>query len=111
MFFDEAIERAKSLDAEFKRTGKPAGPLHGLPLSIKDLFFYPGHDSTKGLVAYIGHPVPKDAEMPVPVKVFWEAGAVFYAKTTVPQSMVRRSQMYSSHHVPGIFADLAAIDG
>lgn len=34
MFFDEAIERAKQLDAEFKRTGKPVGPMHGLPIRL-----------------------------------------------------------------------------
>ncbi|KAI9031063.1 amidase signature domain-containing protein [Hyaloraphidium curvatum] len=88
LFFDEAIERAKQLDAEFKRTGKPVGRLHGLPMSIKDLFFWPGLDATKGLVAYISMPVPKDAPLPVPVKGFWDAGAVFYCKTQVPQSMM-----------------------
>lgn len=34
-FPDEAIERAKWLDAELERTGKPVGPLHGVPISVK----------------------------------------------------------------------------
>lgn len=33
--FDGAIARAKQLDQHFKETGKPLGPLHGLPVSIK----------------------------------------------------------------------------
>jgi amidase len=95
IFFEDALKRAAELDAEFKRTGKPTGPLHGLPISIKDLFFYPGYDSTKGLVAYIGDPVPKDAAWPVPMKVFWEAGCVYYCKTQVPQSMVGTPSLLS----------------
>lgn len=36
--FKEALERAKELDAVFKRTGKAVGPLHGLPISLKDTY-------------------------------------------------------------------------
>lgn len=35
MFFDVAVERAKYLDGYLAREGKPVGPLHGLPISIK----------------------------------------------------------------------------
>lgn len=36
MFFPEkAIEAAKQLDEEFAKTGKPVGPLHGLPIALK----------------------------------------------------------------------------
>ena len=38
IMFEDAIKRAKWLDAEMARTGKPVGPLHGLPISIKDSF-------------------------------------------------------------------------
>jgi amidase len=33
IMFDDAIARAKELDAYFQRTGQPFGPLHGLPRS------------------------------------------------------------------------------
>lgn len=33
--FLEAIEDAKKLDVEFKRTGKPVGRLHGVPMTCK----------------------------------------------------------------------------
>lgn len=33
--FDEAIERAKYCDEYLAREGKPIGPLHGLPISLK----------------------------------------------------------------------------
>lgn len=34
-FLEEALERARWLDAEYERTGKPVGPLHGVPISVK----------------------------------------------------------------------------
>ena len=33
-----ALERAKWLDEEYKRTGGSVGPLHGVPISIKGVF-------------------------------------------------------------------------
>src|SRR5499433_1410297 len=34
----DALDRARELDAEFARTGKLVGPLHGIPVAVKDLF-------------------------------------------------------------------------
>lgn len=48
MFFDVAIARARELDAHFQKTGKPVGPLHGFPVSFKDLFDVKGVDTTIG---------------------------------------------------------------
>lgn len=49
MFFNEALETAKSLDEYLKKNGKVIGPLHGLPVSLKDGFNITGHDITLGL--------------------------------------------------------------
>lgn len=38
IFFDLAIATAESLDEHFKRNGKVVGPLHGVPVSLKDQF-------------------------------------------------------------------------
>jgi len=35
IFFDQALERAKTLDEYFTKYGKTMGPLHGLPISLK----------------------------------------------------------------------------
>jgi hypothetical protein len=37
VFFEEAIQEARRLDAEFAESGHLKGPLHGVPISLKDL--------------------------------------------------------------------------
>lgn len=36
-FPEEAIASARRLDDELARTGDPVGPLHGLPMAVKDM--------------------------------------------------------------------------
>jgi amidase len=36
--FEEALVAANSLDDDFNRTGELKGPLHGVPISLKDNF-------------------------------------------------------------------------
>lgn len=49
IFFDEALEVAKEMDDYLAKTGKTLGPLHGLPVSIKDLFSIKGQDTSIGM--------------------------------------------------------------
>lgn len=48
IFFEDAFARAKHLDEHLQRTGETVGPLHGLPVSIKDLFVVEGVDTCIG---------------------------------------------------------------
>jgi amidase len=66
-----------------ERTGKPVGPYHGLPFSIKDQFNIAGKDSSAGYVAWVGTIAQKDAPC---VRILRDAGAVFFVKTNNPQS-------------------------
>lgn len=50
MFFAEAIETATRLDEYLKKNGKTFGPLHGLPVSVKDVFSVTGQDTTVGML-------------------------------------------------------------
>ncbi|KAK9465689.1 amidase signature domain-containing protein [Lipomyces arxii] len=85
IFFDEAIKRAKWLDAKFEATGKVVGPLHGLPVALKDTVNVAGQDSVIGIAAYAFQPEKENA---VIVDMMEELGAVMYVKTNVPQSMM-----------------------
>lgn len=49
IFFDRALAKARELDEYRVRNGKVVGPLHGLPVSIKDRFDIEGVDSTVGM--------------------------------------------------------------
>lgn len=48
IFFEDAFARAAQLDEHLQRTGETVGPLHGLPVSIKDLFGVEGVDTCIG---------------------------------------------------------------
>jgi amidase len=50
IFFDRALARAKELDDQYEKTGILTGPLHGLPVSIKDRFDVEGMDTTVGML-------------------------------------------------------------
>ncbi|KAH7065652.1 amidase signature domain-containing protein [Paraphoma chrysanthemicola] len=83
-YFPEAQERARFLDSE-RAQGRVVGPLHGLPISIKDSFHIRGSDSTIGCVAHLGRLSETNSPL---VDILVELGAVVYVKTNVPQTMI-----------------------
>ncbi|WVQ86005.1 hypothetical protein IAT38_008173 [Cryptococcus sp. DSM 104549] len=84
-FLDEAVERAQWLDDELERTGKTVGPLHGVPVSVKDHMGVKGHELTGGYLSWVNTPPATDAVL---VSIFRQAGAVFWVKTTNPQALM-----------------------
>lgn len=88
ILFEDAIEQAKQLDADFAETGKLKGPLHGIPITLKDQFNVRGVDTTLGYVGRSFAPAQEDAVL---VQILKSMGAIVIAKTNLPQSiMVRR---------------------
>ncbi|OQU96987.1 hypothetical protein CLAIMM_02992 [Cladophialophora immunda] len=83
MFVDEALQRARELDEYLEKNGTPVGPYHGLPFSIKDHLAIKGKESSTALVGWLGFKPETDAHV---VGILRQAGAVFYCKTTMPQS-------------------------
>lgn len=84
-FFDVAVSTAKELDAYLKKNGKTVGPLHGLPISLKDNFNIIGRDSCVGFTSLVGQPATYDTTL---VELLRKAGAVFYCKTNIPTAMM-----------------------
>ncbi|GBF59774.1 amidase [Trichophyton mentagrophytes] len=82
--FDDAMKRAEKLDDHFKRTGTTYGPLHGLPISVKDTFDIEGVDSTTGIAALAFKPAKQNAPL---VDLLYSLGAVIVGKTNVPQTL------------------------
>lgn len=85
ILFDRAVERSKKLDDYLTTHGKVIGPLHGIPMTLKDQFNVKDYDSTLGYVGRAFKPASDDADL---VKILEDAGVVFLAKTNLPQSIM-----------------------
>ncbi|TLD27684.1 hypothetical protein E2P81_ATG10972 [Venturia nashicola] len=85
IFFEQAVERALALDDYLDKVGSPMGPLHGLPISLKDTFKIPGHDASIGIVALAFKPATSSSTL---VELLLKAGAVLYCKTNIPQTLM-----------------------
>ncbi|KAJ5984027.1 Amidase, partial [Penicillium waksmanii] len=94
IFFEAAIEDAKRLDAYFAEHKTPIGPLHGLPVSLKDQFHVKGVETTMGYVGWINtfQGQPDDPRLGVEeselVRELRNLGAVLYCKTSVPATLM-----------------------
>ena len=77
---DAARSRAKEADEAAAR-GESWGPLHGLPITIKDTYEVPGMPTTAGAPEYAKHRATELAES---VQALVDAGAIVYGKTNVP---------------------------
>lgn len=85
IFFDVAIASAQMLDESFKVHRKPVGPLHGVPVSLKDQFRIAGVETSMGYVAWLGKAETRDSVL---TDLLRKAGAVLYVKTNVPQTLM-----------------------
>jgi amidase len=75
-------ERALADAAAADRESTPRGPLHGLPIAIKDLVDTAGIRTTYGSPLYAGHVPDADAWL---VRRLREAGAIVVGKTNTPE--------------------------
>jgi len=76
-----ATARAAAADEAFAKGG-PTGPLHGLPITVKDAIATAGIRSTGGAVELADHVPTEDAPAVAAVR---RAGAVVFGKTNLPR--------------------------
>ena len=77
----DALEVARALDAQFARTGRLSGPLHGIPFVIKDQFDTRDMRTTSGAAAhYANDRPPQDSEVVARLRA---AGAIILAKANM----------------------------
>lgn len=81
---EEALAEAEAADAARAR-GDALGPLHGLPITIKENIDIAGTDATLGMRARQGRPAERDAVL---VEQLRAAGAIILGKTNVPQLLL-----------------------
>ena len=77
---DDALERAKAADAALAR-GERWGPLHGVPMTVKESYDVAGTPTTWGAPQLKGNIAAADALSITRLK---DAGVVIFGKTNVP---------------------------
>lgn len=82
---DFARARAAARDADRRlAAGEPLGPLHGVPMTIKESYDVAGLPTTWGIPPFAGNVAQGDAEV---VRRLKRAGAVLMGKTNVPLAL------------------------
>ena len=81
--FDDARQRARAADEALAR-GENLGPLHGVPMTIKESYVIAGTPSTWGIEAFRNNVASRDG---LAVRRFRAAGAHFLGKTNVPTDL------------------------
>jgi len=87
---EQALERARAADAALAR-GERWGPLHGIPMTVKESF------NVVGLPTTFGNPLWKDniaSENAFLIERLLQAGAIVFGKTNVPY-MLADAQSYN----------------
>lgn len=77
-----ALAQAETLDAEFA-AGNSRGPLHGIPIGIKDIVDVAGYVTGAGSEFWSSQP-PRETDAPL-VSMLRDAGAVILGKTVTTQ--------------------------
>src|SRR3954470_1630430 len=82
--FDQARSEAAVCDEQRGR-GQQLGPLHGVPITIKECFHIAGTASTEGIARFANELFDRDGVLVARLR---RAGAVILGKTNVPQLML-----------------------
>ena len=102
-FLDEAhaLAQARQRD-ELKRSGQPIGPLHGVPVGIKDIIDTEDMPTENGTVLHEGRTPRGDAAV---VRMLRAAGAVILGKTVTTEcayfSPGKTRNPHNPEHTPG----------
>jgi len=96
-----ALEQARARDAE-RREGRPVGPIHGVPVAIKDIFDTGDMPTEDGTVLHAGRTPRDDATV---VAMLRSVGAVIMGKTVTPElatfSPGKTRNPHNREHTPG----------
>src|SRR4029453_6643004 len=98
---DHALAQARAADA-WRNEGRATGPLHGVPVGIKDIFDTADMPTENGSVIYAGRTPSRDATA---VSMLRAAGAVIMGKTVTTEfayfSPGKTRNPHSQEHTPG----------
>ncbi len=93
---DYAMEQARAAD-EFRLSGQPIGPLHGVPVGLKDIIDTGDMPTENGSVLHAGRTPSRDAAV---VAMLRGAGAVIMGKTVTTEFATRSPGKTRNPHNP-----------
>jgi Asp-tRNA(Asn)/Glu-tRNA(Gln) amidotransferase A subunit family amidase len=98
---DHAVAQARAAD-ELRRSGRPTGPLHGIPVGIKDIMDTADMPTENGSVIFAGRTPSRDATV---VAMLRAAGAVIMGKTVTTEFATytpgKTRNPHHPEHTPG----------
>jgi len=98
---DYALDQARMLDAQRAEAG-PVGPLHGIPVGVKDIFDTDAWPTENGTLIDSGRQPLEDCRV---VSLLKEAGAVIMGKTVTTELAVygpgKTHNPHNPDHTPG----------
>jgi len=96
-----ALDQARAAD-DLRREGRPTGPLHGVPVGIKDIFDTADMPTENGSVLHAGRTPSRDATV---VAMLRAAGAVILGKTVTTEFATyapgKTRNPHNPEHTPG----------
>ena len=90
---DSAVEEARALDAN-RHSDEPRGPLHGVPVTVKENVDQKGRATPNGVAAFKDIIAPDDAPVVSNLK---KAGAVIIGRTNTPEFSMRATTENELH--------------
>ena len=98
---EHALNQARARDQE-RREGRPTGPLHGVPVAIKDIIDTEDMPTEDGSVLHAGRTPAHDAKV---VAMLRAAGAVIFGKTVTTELATyapgKTRNPHNPEHTPG----------
>ncbi len=96
-----ALNQAREADLR-RREGRPLGPLHGLPVGVKDIIDTRGMPTEDGTVLHAGRTPLRDATL---VSMLYAAGAIVMGKTVTTELATyapgKTRNPHNPEHTPG----------
>src|SRR5262245_20622291 len=93
---DHALAQARAAD-EYRLSGRPIGPLHGVPVGVKDIIDTADMPTENGSVLHAGRTPSRDAAV---VAMLRGAGAVIMGKTVTTEFASREPGKTRNPHNP-----------
>lgn len=81
----QALSKAAELDQYLGANGTLIGPMHGIPISLKEHLNYKGEVTHASYVAFLDTVAETDA---VTTQIFAKQGAIYHVRTSQPQSIM-----------------------